>query len=275
MQITTNNRTFNIEAFFIDLDGTLFDKWNKKISKKNIEAIQAIQTKIPFIISTGRSYSNKVKKIMNLLNIEYAICQNGSLIVNNQGTIIKNITLNKDQVTKIVDIVTQNKLGFTINSEFLIYSNYWLFAPFRFLWRKKWKPIKKYHFKENIVNKVVIAGLVRAKKVWKLSEKIQKEVFGVSVKSSGKDKIIEITDKSATKGKGAEFIANILNIDIKNTVHIGDSENDTTTLNKVGALIAVKNSSIKLLNVATHKGPNHKRGGVAKILNGEFSEVNH
>lgn len=63
MQVTTNNRTFNVEAFFIDLDGTLFDKWNKKISKKNIEAIHAIQKDIPFIISTGRSYSNKVKKL--------------------------------------------------------------------------------------------------------------------------------------------------------------------------------------------------------------------
>lgn len=275
MQVTTNNRTFNVEAFFIDLDGTLFDKWNKKISKKNIEAIHAIQKDIPFIISTGRSYSNKVKKIMHLLNIKYAICQNGSLIVDDEGNVIKNITLNKEQVTKIVDITRQQKLGFTINSEFLIYSNYWLFAPFRFLWRKKWKPIKKYQYKENVVNKIVIAGLIRAKKVWSLSEKIRKEVSGVSVKTSGRDKIIEITDKSATKGKGAQLIANILNINIENTVHIGDSENDTTTLNKVGALIAVKNSSIKLLNVATHIGPNHKRGGVAKILNGEFLEVKH
>lgn len=275
MKITTSNRTFNVEALFVDLDGTLFDKWNKKISKKNIEAVKLIQKEIPFIISTGRSYSNKVKKIMNLLDIKYAICQNGSLIVDNQGNIMKNITLNKEQVTKIVDITKENRLGFTINSEFLIYSNYWLFAPFRFLWRKKWKPIKKYQFKENFVNKIVIAGLIRAKKVWRLSDEIRKKVLGVSVKSSGRDKIIEITDKSATKGKGAELIANILNIDVKNTIHIGDSENDTTTLNKVGALIAVKNSSKKLLNVATHVGPNHKRGGVAKILNGEFSEVKH
>ena len=142
------------------------------------------------------------------------------------------------------------------------------------------EPIVKYaqfmnEFLHYVVNKIVIAGLIRAKKVWSLSEKIRKEVSGVSVKTSGRDKIIEITDKSATKGKGAQLIANILNINIENTVHIGDSENDTTTLNKVGALIAVKNSSIKLLNVATHIGPNHKRGGVAKILNGEFSEVKH
>ena len=61
---------------------------------------------------------------MHLLNIKYAICQNGSLIVDDEGNVIKNITLNKEQVTKIVDITRQQRLGFTINSEFLIYSNY-------------------------------------------------------------------------------------------------------------------------------------------------------
>ena len=275
MIVTTNKRTFNVEAFFIDLDGTLFDKWNKKISKKNLEAIQRIQKDIPFVISTGRSYSSKVKKIMKLLNIKYAICQNGSIVVDDQGNILQNITLNKEQVTKIVEITRQNKLGFTINSEFLIYSNYWLWAPLRFLWRKKWKQIKKYKFMENTVNKIVIAGLVRAKKVWALSEKISSEISGVSVQTSGRDKIIEITDKSATKGKGAELVSNILGVNIKNTVHIGDSENDSTTLNKVGALIAVKDGSVKLLNIATHIGPGHKRGGVAKILSGDFFEVNN
>ncbi len=275
MIVTTNKRTFNVEAFFIDLDGTLFDKWNKKISKKNLEAIQRIQKDIPFVISTGRSYSSKVKKIMKLLNIKYAICQNGSIVVDDQGNILQNITLNKEQVTKIVEITRQNKLGFTINSEFLIYSNYWLWAPLRFLWRKKWKQIKKYKFMENTVNKIVIAGLVRAKKVWALSEKISSEISGASVQTSGRDKIIEITDKSATKGKGAELVSNILGVNIKNTVHIGDSENDSTTLNKVGALIAVKDGSVKLLNIATHIGPGHKRGGVAKILSGDFFEVNN
>ncbi|MBD5423161.1 MAG: Cof-type HAD-IIB family hydrolase [Mycoplasma sp.] len=272
ISVKSKDRVFDIEAIFIDLDGTLFDKWNKKISKKNIEAVRERQKEIPFIISTGRSYSKKVKKIMELLNIDYAICQNGAVVVDKSGNILQNITLSENQVSKILDITKKNKLGFTINSEFLIYTNHWLWVPFRFLWKKRWKLIKKYKFEENKVNKIVVAGFIKTKKVWELAEYMNNEIKGLSIKTSGRDKVIEITCDSATKGKGAQFISNILGIDVKNTVHIGDSENDTTTLGIVGALIAVKDGSLKLLNVATHIGPNHKRGGVSKILNGDFIE---
>lgn len=273
MKITSQNRKFKVEAFFIDLDGTLFDKWNKKISKKNIEAIKEKQKDAHIILSTGRSYSKKVKKVMKLLNVKYAICQNGAIVADDNGNILQNITLNREQTLAIVETARKNKIGFTINSEFLIYSSHWLWFPLRFLWRKKWKPIKKYVFKENFVNKIVLAGFVSTKKIWKLAEEMVKSFDGLSIKTSGRDKVIEITSDKATKGIGAKFVANLLNIDIKNTVHIGDSENDTTTLGTVGALIAVKDASSKLLNVATHLGPNHKRSGIAKILKGDIEEI--
>lgn len=273
VKVKSQNREFNVEAFFIDLDGTLFDKWNKKISKKNIAAIKEKQKNAHIVLSTGRSYSKKVKKVMKLLDIKYAICQNGAIVVDDQGNILQNITLNKEQTNSVVQIAKKNRIGFTINSEFLIYSNHWLWFPLRFLWRKKWKPIKKYQFKENFVNKIVLAGFIRTKKIWNLADEMVKEFKGLSIKTSGRDKIIEITSDKATKGIGAKFVANLLKIDIKNTVHIGDSENDTTTLGTVGALIAVKDGSSKLLNVATHLGPNHKRSGIAKILKGDIEEI--
>ncbi|MGL4357106.1 MAG: HAD hydrolase family protein, partial [Cetobacterium sp.] len=55
------------------------------------------------------------------------------------------------------------------------------------------------------------------------------------------------------------------------SVHIGDSMNDTSTINYLGALIAMENSSQHLLNVATHIGPNYKNGGLAKVFDGEFT----
>lgn len=273
VKIKSQNREFDVEAFFIDLDGTLFDKWNKKISKKNIEAIKEKQKSTHIVLSTGRSYSKKVKKVMQLLNIQYAICQNGAIVVDREGNILQNITLNREQTEAVVEIARKNKVGFTINSEFLIYSNHWLWFPFRFLWRKKWKPIRKYQFKKNFVNKIVLAGFIRTKKVWNLADKMVQQFKGLSIKTSGGDKIIEITSDKATKGIGAQFVADLLQVNIKNTVHIGDSENDTTTLGTVGALIAVKNASLKLLNVATHLGPNHKRSGIAKILKGDIEEI--
>ncbi len=274
LAIEIDKRVFEPEAVFIDLDGTLLDKFTKKISKKNIEAIKKQQQKCPVIISTGRSYEKKVKKIMKLLDIKYAICQNGAVVADNQGNILRNITLDRNQSDEIVKIVKEVRLGFTINSEFLIYTDHWLWATLRFLWRKKWKRINKFSFDDKPINKVVIAGYLKKKKVWALADKISKTITHASVKTSGGDKVIEITNDEATKGTASNFIAKLLNINIRNTVHIGDSENDSTTIEFVGALIAMKNSSQKLFDKATHIGPNHKRSGVYKILEeGNFYEI--
>lgn len=270
LMIEIDNKTFIPEGIFIDLDGTLFDKITKKPSKKNIEAVRRIQEIIPIIISTGRSYSKKVQQMMKLLNVKYAICQNGALIVDSEGNILQRITLKKEQVDQIIDIVVKNNIGFTINSKFLIYTNHWLWFLFRMIWRNKWKKIDKYIFVENDVNKIVIAGFWRTKKIWNLAKEIENKIKGVSVKTSGGDKIVEVTNELATKGNGDEFVANLLDIDIQKCIHIGDSENDSTTLGKVGSLVAMKDSSTKLLSIATHIGPKHKRGGVSKILLGRF-----
>ena len=273
MIINTKDRQFNVEAIFLDLDGTFFDKLTKKPSKQNIEAIKQIQQqKIPIIISTGRSYSDKVKKWMKILNIQYAICQNGAIVVDKNGNNLLNIKLSNNQVESIVKIVKNNRLGFIINSQFVIYSNHWIWAPLRLLWFRKWKKISKFNIRNNIVNKVVILGLLSSKKNWLVSNNISKNVDDISAKTSGRDKIIEITYKTANKGEGAIFVSNLLGVNIKNTIHIGDSENDTTTINKVGALIAMKDGSKKLLEIATHIGPKHKNSGLAKILKGQIIE---
>ena len=270
LKIKTKNGSFTPEAIFIDLDGTLFDKLSKNPSRKNIDSVKKIQEIVPVVVSTGRSLSVKVKHIMKLLNVPYAICQNGAVIVNNKNEVLKNITLNKEQVESTINIVKKYNRGFTINSKFLVYTNHKGWFLFRTLWWNKWKKIDKYYFKENFVNKIVIGGYLKKKKIWELAKEIEQSVKNVSVKTSGRDKVVEITHEDATKGNGDEFVANLLNVNIKKTIHIGDSENDSTTIDKVGALIAMEDSSSKLLNVATHLGPKHKRGGVSKILNGEF-----
>ncbi len=272
--IQIDDKKYKTELVFVDLDGTLLDRWNKKISKKNFNAIKRIQKTTQVVISTGRSYSKKVKQIMKNLDIDYAICQNGAVVVDRNNKILKNIVIDKQDVEKVIEIVKDENLGFTINSEFVIYTNHWLWSTLKFLWRKRWKKIKKFVYQDNFINKIVVAGMLRHKKTWRICEKIQNLTNHTSVKTSGGDKIVEITNADATKGKAAQFIADILNIDIKKTIHIGDSENDSTTLGIVGALIAMKNSSTKLLNIATHLGPNYKRGGIAKLLDGDIELIN-
>lgn len=270
--VEVNDKSFEIQTFFIDLDGTTIDKIRKKISKKNIDAIKQKNKYVPVVISTGRSFGNKVKKIMNLLGVEYAICQNGSVIGDDQGNILLDIKLDEKQVRDVVEVAKKYNLCFTINSKFILYSNKKILAFCRLFFRKKFKKIDEFVISNSHVNKIVLAGKTK-NKINKIHKQIKDEIKDVSMKTSANDLIIEITHKDATKGNGAKFISNKLNVDLKKSVHIGDSQNDTTTLDMVGALIAMKNSSNKLLDVATHIGPSYRRGGLAKVLNGEFKEI--
>lgn len=272
ISIKLKNDEFDAQAFFIDLDGTTLDRIRKKISKKNIDAIREKNKFYPVIISTGRAFGNKVKKLMKLIDIKYAICQNGAIIVDKNENILLDIKLEKQQIIQITKMVEKHNLVFTINSEFKIYSNKKILFLCRLLFRKKFKKINNLDIDNIHVNKIVLAGKNR-KKIQKIYEIVKDQLNNVSMKMSAHDLIIEITHKNATKGNGAKFVSNLLNIDIKKTVHIGDSQNDTTTLNVVGALIAMKNSSNKLLDVATHIGPSYRHGGLAKVLNGKFEEI--
>lgn len=263
---------FEIKAYFIDLDGTTLDKIRKNISKKNINALKEKNTTSPVVISTGRSFGKKVKKIMQLINSKYAICQNGAIIGDNQGNILKNIKLESEQINQIVKICKKYKLIFTVNSRFELFTDKKSHIFLKLFLGNKIKKINKFNPDKYDVNKFVLVGKTK-KKINRIYEEIKNLVPNTSAKTSGHDYIIEITHKDATKGNGAIFVSKLLNIDPKETIHIGDSQNDTTTLDIVGALIAMKNSSTRLLDVATHIGPSYKRGGIAKVLQGEFEEI--
>lgn len=269
--VKIKDKSFNVEAFFIDLDGTTLDISNDlKISKQNYEAIKEKNRITPVIISTGRSYGNTVKNLMTELDIPYAICQNGSVIVDNKGEVIKSIEIDKEKVQKIIAIAKAKKLGIVINSEWTLYVSNWFMAPF-WLIRKTFKRISKINM-DRPFYKIVLAGKTK-KKIYKIMLEIKKEIKDVSITTSAKDRIIEITNIEATKGKASSFVAKLLNVDVKKCVHIGDSQNDSSTVNTVGALIAMENASQHLLNVATHIGPHYKKGGISKVLNGQFFEI--
>jgi len=268
--IKDNKTEFDIECFFIDLDGTSLDSKHGSISKVNIEKIREINKVTPVVISTGRSLGEKVKYLMKLLNIQYAICQNGAIIVNDKFKILQDITIDPVMTKIIKEIVKKYRATLIPNSQYKIYNSNWYMKPLVFLSRKHYFKIDDFDENKKY-NKLIISGCLK-KKLFRIYKEIKNNYPSLSVKTSAKDWIIEITDKKATKGIAALFVTKLLNVEPKNSVHIGDSMNDTTTINYLGALIAMENSSKYLLKIATHIGPNYKKGGLSKILDGEFSE---
>ncbi|MGL5204950.1 MAG: HAD-IIB family hydrolase [Metamycoplasmataceae bacterium] len=263
------NDDFEVQCFFIDLDGTSLDYKRRYVSDLNSNKIKEINEKTPVIISTGRSFGNKVKNIMQQSNIKYAICQNGAIIVNNLGEILQDIVIDSQIVSLIKDIAIKKNVFIIPNSKYQVYTNNWYLKPLIYLKKKNYFKLKDFDTTLKY-NKLVLAGCTR-KKLYKIFLELRQKFPSLSCKISGNDLIIEITDSKATKGLAAVFVTKLLNVEATKSIHIGDSMNDTSTIDFLGALIAMKNSSQHLLNVATHVGPDYRHGGLSKVLDGDFT----
>lgn len=270
--------SFIPKIFFIDLDGTLLDKGffhNTRISTKNLEMVKLVNKEIPVVISTGRNFDKKVQKIVKDLEIDYVVCQNGSLIINKNFQIIKNLAINEEIVQEIKNIIIEHKMCYSINSIGKIYGKKiksWLISKF--------SHFEPTHFDsdfniENKVNKILIIDFSKKsiKKIYKiLSEKFENKC---SMHIVGKGYAIEITDFNATKGKTNAYVAKYLyKVDPKKTVHIGDSMNDSTTIKYMGEVVAMKNANKKLKKIAHKVSYSKRKAGVGRILNDYLEENN-
>ncbi|MEA4115654.1 HAD family hydrolase [Mycoplasma sp. 744] len=261
------------DIIFIDLDGTTLDQKKSKnnlISQYNKTIISQLQKKnIKVIISTGRGMLEKTFNINKELNLEKNIIfWNGSKVMLNDE-IIFDKTLDKSIFKEIINLAQKYKILSIINSDFKnqTYSNnFW--HKFSFLFLKH--NLNKY---DQINFNLAVYKII----FWHFSKrklnnfyKLLKQYFDIKITAvfSGKNNsIIEVTAEKCTKGEAEILICQKLNINPQNCWHVGDTLNDLTTKNKIGKLIAMKNSNKTLKQNADFISKyNYKKGGLGKTL---------
>ena len=261
----------NIKIFFIDLDGTLLDiKENNMhgISEENKEAIKAAQKAgIKIVISTGRS-GLQAKKYLDLIDYEYAVTGNGSIILHKEK-IIKKLTMSLRASLLLIDYAKANGLVMKFDDSRIGYGTR------KWIQRKvtkamNFEPVDHFNVEmHKEYHKIVMWGKSK-KTMAKHAEVLKKQIPNVSIVSSGNGWTLEISHEEATKGLGNVFIASKYGITKKSEMaHIGDSMNDSTVV-KYMRLIAMKNSDKNLLKLTKFVGPSYKRAGVAKVLDGQY-----
>lgn len=259
---------FKPKAYFTDLDGTLLDlpKTKEGISLDNLNIVkEKNQSGTPFIIATGRFASEYVLDLAQKTEAPYVICQNGGLIVNNKGDVIVKHEIKKDTVMEITEVFKENKLFIIYNSGNTIYGTSTKLKVFR-PWIKKLIQ-KTYDEIPRITNATKIITFGTSKKgIKKLVEFLSSKFKNLSLHIVSRGYAIEINDINATKGMGIEYVCKLLNINPVDTVHFGDSGNDTSTIPYVGAFVAMKNSLNNIKSQAKWVGPSYKKAGVAKAV---------
>ncbi len=77
------------KILFVDVDGTLLHGQQQMVSDTTVAALQKLQKNgIPVVIATGRSYFAIQPEVLNGFKADYAVCNNGTLLYDNNGRLL-------------------------------------------------------------------------------------------------------------------------------------------------------------------------------------------
>ena len=252
------DKKIKYKIIFSDLDHTLLV--DNHIPLFNLEAIKKAQEKgVKFVICTGRNYNimNHLLKELNTENSEneYTICNSGSVIYENKNK--KIIYSKKIELETLKSIFEYGKtldiliIFDTTSSEHYIYNE-------EKVNKNEWKDLKYKVIKnlEDLKNIEVIRLIFTSKdinKVLNIQNNIKKKFEGkVSCFTSCHNRFLEINSFGVCKGEALKWLSNYLNIDIKETIAIGDDYNDESMMKEAGLSCCVKSGMEEIKKISKY-----------------------
>lgn len=264
------------KLILIDSDGTL-RKDDGTFSEKTKEIIKELVNNGHYVvICTGRPrYHTEV--IMNEVNAS-------PIIISNNGADIYNVITNeeigsyyieKEECYKIIEYAYLNDLRLVVSTGYIEYVTKNLKNDNQIL-------LNYNNYKEQLKDKDVFQCLIVERDVEKL-EKMKNDIFdndnielknGMMFTTAGYDSWFSIGNPDANKGNALITLAKYLNIDIKDTIAIGNDYNDISMLKVAGLSICVDNALDEVKKEADHVTLSNNQDGVLvvleKVLRGEF-----
>ncbi len=262
-----------IKIVTIDLDGTLFDNV-KNISKQNIEAIHKChELGVKIVIATGRPISG-VRPVLERLDLttdkDYIIIYNGSKILNvGTGELIFSSTLSGKDVR---DLYQESiRLGVNFHA---FRKNEELITPKHNPYTDVEKTINRIEDIITDINSIsddeefLKAMLVDSTENLDRCERDINKIYPTKFSMVRSAKIfLEFLNKDADKGKALEALAKYLNVDMSDTMAIGDAGNDISMIKRAGVGVAMKNAFKEVLDICDFVTLSNEESGVAYALN--------
>jgi Cof subfamily protein (haloacid dehalogenase superfamily) len=260
-----------------DLDETLLDS-EHQICQRNLDAIAKARKEygVKFVPATGRGYAGITKELKALglydMPEEYTITFNGGAINENKNSEIISFSGLSFEKTKEIftfglqcdvcqHVYTKDKLYiFNVSESEQQRINKKLFEceildenSIDFL---KDEPIAKILFENTDVPYLM-----------SLAPKMKEITDGFVSVSYSSNRYIEFNQIGVDKGQGLKTLAALLNIDIKDTIAVGDNYNDMAMLQIAGLSVAANNAvdDIKAICDYTTKA-NNNQGVVAELI---------
>ena len=233
-----------------DLDETLISR-DRSISKENIEAIQrAKQAGIRFVPATGRGYNSVRNELKTLglydLENEYVISYNGGAITENKDERVlhfQGITFKEAQ-----DLYIRGLSYDHICIHIYTPDQVWVrnFYPEEVEYLACRQPCTEI-FGDDIefLKEKEIVKAIYMNTDYDYLRKIQSQITDLTMDldvSFSSNRYMEFNRKGVSKGKGLHKLADLLGVDIRDTIAIGDNYNDLSMIKQAGLGVGVANT---------------------------------
>ncbi len=251
-----------------DLDGTLVSRG--VISKENLDAIEYFKSEGgAFTFITGRVPTTSTHLAATIKpNVPVGCINGGGLYDFSQNKYLWHAELSRKalDVLEYIDKNTEN-IGFQVNTPDKIYfcREDPVMQSFR---RGTGVPDLRKHYRDidEILVKIVF-GSVRGESIPKIRQLFEEHPFSSEfdfVRSE--EPLCEILPKGTNKGLGLLKLTEILGIDPRRTVAIGDYDNDIAMIKTAGVGIAVANASPAAKEAADIITVSNHEHAIARII---------
>lgn len=266
-----------------DLDETLLV--NHHVPIENVQAIKKAREKgVKFVPATGRAF-NMIPEILDEIDArdkegEFSICFNGALIIENKDDRILNFkgisfeqTKSLFELSKKYDVCV---LIFTIDMCYIYNANSDEVerktaqkAPFKVMEIDNINFLKDDHIAKILFEKKDVPYLKSIEK------DLQKEIEKLKVCASySSNRYLEFNTLGIDKGFALRWLAKYLNIDIEDTIAIGDNYNDEKMIQAAGLGVYVTCAADDLKVQANYVTKNdYDQGAVKEVIEKYVLEV--
>lgn len=259
------------KVIFCDIDKTLTTKTG--ISNKNISFIKSwVQKGNLFILTSGRVISHTRNISESIGASSYIICNNGGIIYDykNEKVIYKN-TISKDCVVRLYNLTNKYNARLIFGGIKKVYTNKLKYPN---------EEEKINEITDEVYNSIPIAQITISHENIDVIKKIIKEVEEIKdIKILNRHRLlydsnfkdngsiwIDIAPINVSKGDAVKKILEYLNLNLEESIRIGDDLNDLSMFFEKGLNVAVENAFDELKQKADYITLSCDNDGVAYLI---------
>ena len=236
-----------IKAIFLDFDGTVYSHKTKQIPDSAYEAILKAQAKgIKVLLATGRDASELDTFDCRGLQFDGFVLDDGQLLLGKNKEIIEVTYIQGEEKQIIVDLFNNKKVPVMIrnlNSGFMNFIDENTKLAFKDV-DTDLPPVQEYNNEDILIATVITDDEKEREQM--------KELFKNLTITWWHEHSADLVSKNSNKATGILKILNKLNIDVKDTMSIGDGENDIEMLEQCENSIAMGNAIDEVKAIASY-----------------------